>query len=88
MYTHTCTDCCFRPVLVTPAACGAVCFVGRPQVGQENGNSLQALQSILRAEGVGGLFVGGREQLIREIPFNAIQFTVYEVSQVIKLQGC
>lgn len=50
-------------------------------MGQENGNSLQALQSILRAEGVGGLFVGGREQLIREIPFNAIQFTVYEVSQ-------
>ena len=51
------------------------------QARQENGNSLQALRSILRAEGVGGLFVGGREQLIREIPFNAIQFTVYEVSQ-------
>eukprot|EP00904_Undaria_pinnatifida_P008298 jgi/Undpi1/4599/HiC_scaffold_18.g07953.m1 len=50
----------------------------RLQVGQENGNALQALQSILRGEGVGGLFVGGREQLIREIPFNAIQFAVYE----------
>ena len=29
-----------------------------------------------------GLFVGGKEQLIREIPFNAIQFTVYEVGVV------
>lgn len=26
-----------------------------------------------------GLFVGGKEQLLREIPFNAVQFTVYEV---------
>ncbi|CAN0379512.1 unnamed protein product, partial [Scytosiphon promiscuus] len=50
----------------------------RLQVGQESGNSLQALLSIVRAEGVGGLFVGGKEQLIREIPFNAVQFTVYE----------
>lgn len=40
---------------------------------------MQALLSIVRAEGVKGLFVGGNEQLIREIPFNAIQFTVYEV---------
>ena len=36
--------------------------------------------SIVKADGVGGLFVGGKEQLIREIPFNAIQFTVYEVN--------
>ncbi|CAM9928738.1 unnamed protein product, partial [Hapterophycus canaliculatus] len=50
----------------------------RLQVGQESGNALQALLSIVRAEGVRGLFVGGKEQLIREIPFNAVQFTVYE----------
>lgn len=49
------------------------------QVGQQSGNSLTALLSIVEAEGVGGLFVGGGEQLMREIPFNAIQFTVYEV---------
>eukprot|EP00752_Nemacystus_decipiens_P003654 g3368.t1 len=50
----------------------------RLQVGQESGNSLQALRSIVRAEGVKGLFVGGKEQLMREIPFNAVQFAVYE----------
>lgn len=49
------------------------------QVGRESGNSLQAFLSIVRAEGVKGLFVGGKEQLLREIPFNAVQFTVYEV---------
>ncbi|CAN0454501.1 unnamed protein product, partial [Ectocarpus sp. 8 AP-2014] len=50
----------------------------RLQVGRESGNSLQAFLSIVRAEGVKGLFVGGKEQLLREIPFNAVQFTVYE----------
>ncbi|CAM9702256.1 unnamed protein product [Ectocarpus sp. 12 AP-2014] len=50
----------------------------RLQVGRESGNSLQALLSIVRAEGAKGLFVGGKEQLLREIPFNAVQFTVYE----------
>lgn len=40
---------------------------------------MQALRSIVRAEGFRGLFVGGKEQLMREIPFNAVQFAVYEV---------
>lgn len=53
------------------------------QVGQETGSSMEAFLSILEADGVRGLFVGGREQLIREIPFNAIQFTVYEVGRSI-----
>lgn len=44
---------------------------------------MEAFLSILEADGVRGLFVGGREQLIREIPFNAIQFTVYEVGRSI-----
>lgn len=48
-------------------------------MGQESGNALEAFSSIVEAEGMRGLFVGGKEQLIREIPFNAIQFTVYEV---------
>lgn len=44
---------------------------------------MEAFLSILEADGVRGLFVGGREQLIREIPFNAIQFTVYEVRRFV-----
>lgn len=56
-----------------------MCAALQRQVGQESGNSLAALFSIVKSDGVGGLFVGGKEQLIREIPFNAIQFTMYEV---------
>lgn len=44
---------------------------------------MEALLSIVRAEGVKGTLVGGKEQLMREIPFNAIQFTVYEVRLVL-----
>lgn len=33
----------------------------------------------MKTEGVGGLFTGREEQLLREIPFNALQFTTYEV---------
>lgn len=50
------------------------------QVGQERGSSLEAVKSIIKSEGVRGLFIGGKEQLMREIPFNALQFTMYEAS--------
>lgn len=52
-------------------------------MGQEQGSSLSAVKSIVRDEGLGGLFVGGKEQLMREIPFNALQFTMYEVNVLI-----
>jgi Mitochondrial carrier protein len=50
----------------------------RLQVGQVTGNAAQAAATIVRQDGLAGLFVGGQSQLAREIPFNAIQFVAYD----------
>lgn len=66
-----------RPISVSTRVSSEYLTIG--QVGQQTGTSLEAARSIVASEGFGGLFVGFQEQLLREIPFNAIQFATYEV---------
>lgn len=40
-------------------------------------DSFTAAKNIIRDEGVSGLYQGGGAQLIRELPFNAVQFMVF-----------
>ena len=44
----------------------------------EGASRLQVLQRIMSEHGPQGLFVGGNAQLLRELPYNAIQMTVFE----------
>lgn len=41
----------------------------------------EIVASILRYQGVGGFFVGGNAQLLRELPYNAIQMSAFEVAR-------
>lgn len=41
-------------------------------------NSKQALRNILRVEGIRGLYAGYFSTLVREVPFDALQFVMYE----------
>jgi len=41
------------------------------------GNALSAARNIIKTSGLGGLYQGGGAQLIRELPFNAVQFLAF-----------
>lgn len=67
------------------AADVCVCAVRNPfevvkqqmQVGMHK-SGMEAVRSIVRAEGVGGLFAGYISTVSREIPFDALEFAMYE----------
>ncbi|GAQ80260.1 Mitochondrial carrier protein [Klebsormidium nitens] len=73
-----------RPVAAA-AGSAAACIVTVPadivtqrmQVGL-HGNAIQALGSILKAKGVGGLYAGLAPALVRIIPTAVVQWTVFE----------
>ena len=48
----------------------------------QTGNKVQSLGGILRASGITGLFVGYGSFLIRDLPFDAIEFSLYEEAKI------
>ena len=48
----------------------------------QTGNRVQSLGGILRASGIAGLFVGYGSFLIRDLPFDAIEFSLYEEAKI------
>ena len=48
----------------------------------QTGNKVQSLGGILRASGIAGLFVGYGSFLIRDLPFDAIEFSLYEEAKI------
>jgi solute carrier family 25 S-adenosylmethionine transporter 26 len=48
----------------------------------QTGNRVQSLGGILRASGIAGLFVGYSSFLIRDLPFDAIEFSLYEEAKI------
>lgn len=44
--------------------------------------ALAATVSILKEEGFTGLYVGGKAHLLRELPFNALQFLTFDSLKV------
>lgn len=47
----------------------------------EGASRLKILKDIIAQHGPQGLFIGGNAQLLREIPYNAIQMTVFEYAR-------
>jgi len=50
-----------------------------------NSNFFQAGTNILNIEGWKGLYRGGKSQLMRELPFNAVQFVIFNQLKTFKL---
>ena len=53
----------------------------------QTGNKVQSLGGILRASGIAGLFVGYGSFLIRDLPFDAIEFSLYDEAKIASPSG-
>ena len=53
----------------------------RLQTGRDT-NAIRSIQYVIREEGLSGFYRGFNTTLLREIPFSAIQFPIYESMKV------
>lgn len=57
------------------------------QTGMYSSGLLRAARTLVAAEGVRGLYTGYTIQLLRDIPYSALQFATYETLSARALQG-